>query len=176
MDSITERFRAEVLHLICSSLSPSEVRQIRFCCKTLAEIGADQGFQEIPFYLCKAHFEKLRSISQHTQISRRMKRLVYLAGSLKDPPLSLKEYTRNATGSYLRRVRDCSPNWLSDTVPKVAPGRYSTEVLTAAEVMENYRHCLDAVWEQRQILRRGEDFSVLKGVFPKLPSLEEIVV
>ncbi|RYP58031.1 hypothetical protein DL769_009145 [Monosporascus sp. CRB-8-3] len=177
MKTITEHLPPEVLHLICSYLSPSEARRIRFCCKALADVGAAYGFEEIAFYLWKADFDKLRAVARHPTISRHVKTLIYMAANLNEQPISLEEYIEYTTrGAYRQNVERCNPNWLPDTVPKVESCDLHQVPLSVEEVQENYRHYVMAIEEQRQMLSTGEDFDVLREVFSRLPSLRSVVM
>ncbi|KAK6071867.1 hypothetical protein SCUP515_07651 [Seiridium cupressi] len=178
------RLPAEILHMICIQLEPSDTRAVRFCGRQCADVGAWYGFPNIHFYLCKRDLQMLREMSEHRIIAERLKSLVYIVYALDTPAKTLEAYLEcTRLPAYRSQVGRAQDNYLSEELSlrirddlRKFDKNVLFEPLPVEGVQENYNRYRIAVEEQQEILTRREDYAVLREALPRFLGLEEICV
>ncbi|KAL8978701.1 MAG: hypothetical protein Q9205_005784 [Flavoplaca limonia] len=77
------RLAPELHHMIYEAVDVSDVPNLRLACKSLAAVGSEYLLPEVELLFTPESFNRLRRISEHPVLSRRVKSLVYRIDSLK---------------------------------------------------------------------------------------------
>ncbi|KAL8848257.1 MAG: hypothetical protein Q9221_006730, partial [Calogaya cf. arnoldii] len=78
-----DRLAPEIQHMIFAAADIDDVPNLRLTCKSLGAIGLEYLLPEVELLFTPKSFDRLRGISEHPVLSRRLKSLVYRVDSLK---------------------------------------------------------------------------------------------
>lgn len=156
-----DRLSAEMLHMVCSYLSSSDICSLRLVNRTFAQLGECYLIPDLRFYLHAQELQRLRGIASHEGISKHVKSLTYSCDLLdaQDRQHLVAFAWSYAATHCAGRVRD-----LYD----------GTELKKF--VMDLFRAYEADVQAQEDIIRRRADIDTLRNVLPSFTNLQRIAV
>lgn len=176
----------EVLHIIFEQLTyedqQPDIAHLRLVCKRFADTGDYYLLSEAHLFFKSSQFQRLRQISQHPVISKKIDTIFYEADVLNDYG-SMKEWKNNI----------CVPGWMksfpSETWPSLpatrreerAYGRSLTKAMQGPKYTHSekllrraYDKYRDYVDDQRSMRLQNYNFEVLKDALMKMPNVKTI--
>lgn len=150
-----EKFPRELLHDIVSTLPRQDLFRVRLVSKLLATAAASSLYQTIPVWLGLKSLERFKAISEHPQLSRCVKEIVF---------------------SPLRFIDHGNLDQYLDQTRNLVSQRSSWEdlqVLTSARHIAAYESYIEA---QRRLSLQGIDSKILIDGMGRLPQLSSITV
>ena len=142
----------EIVHMVFEQLKheylPGDIARLRLVCKRFAVIGSYYILSEAHLFLKSSQFERLRQISEHPIISKKVDSLFYEADSLDDYG-SIQEWKRNI----------CDSGWMSTLSPA---SQFDSPASTAREERAHRRSLNKAMQgpkytHSETLLRRAYD-------------------
>lgn len=150
-----EKLPCELLYDILITLPRQDLFPVRLVSKTLATAAASSLFQTIPVWLGIKSLERFKAISEHPQLSRYVKEIVF-------SPLRFIDY--GSGDQYFDQARN------------LADQRFSwkdSHLLTSSGHIAAYESYIEA---QRRLSSQGMDSKILIDGMRRLPQLSSITV
>ena len=146
-----DRLPQELLRSIADNVDYTDLEPLRLVNQGLAAAAAPRLFEAIPLWIGVRSLERLTAISEHPQLSRYPKQIIF-------SPVRFIDYGDDT--QYRNKVKD----WL-----EYQPASLSMHTLTMAKHMSAYRSYIEA---QRLLSSEYVDVKVLTRAFSQLPRLE----
>lgn len=179
------RLPSELLHSVCTHLTPSEVANFRLLHRDIAAIGIRYLVLEIDLFLTKESFRRLQCLSEHHSLSRNVNSIMYYAESL--PVYRRNDWEGQVLSPEARRKlralddkhsREPLNETLTDTQREEVessirqlPHQYSREELDQA--FARYEYILT---EQKQLRTTNDCVELLAKAMRGFPMLNHIEI
>ena len=150
-----EKSPPELLYDIVSVLPRQDLFVVRLVSKTLATAAASPLFQTIPVWLGLKSLEQFKAISEHPQLSKYVKEIVF-------SPLRFIDH--GTVDQYLDQTRNLASHQTSQD---------ELQALTSASHQAAYK---SYIREQRRLCSQGIDSKILINGMRRLPQLSILTV
>ena len=174
----------EILHMVCSELSPDDLPAFRLVSKHFASVGAEYLAPNLVCHFRESSFKAIETIASHPAIAQHVKTLTYLGGLL-GKELSLDEYSphhwwySSGHGFRLPPMHGCEP-WETGTPDKLSL-RYEQKMGSCADATypfqlegleQGHQTYMRLHEEQVRISRDKEDIRSFAESIPRFTNLK----
>lgn len=160
----------DILHTVCSLLTPSEARLFRLTCKAVGSVADCHAFPELSISVRPGDFAMLRHFANHPVFYKCVKSLVYFTTKLRPEVYSYEEVEADMMIG-IKADQDRRARHTSSQRALLPPPIY-----THQDIERIYRNYYKAHKHETYFLAENQDIFVLRDVIPKFVALRHVKV